>query len=229
MDLDGNDTWNDSPADAFYHFGQVGDKAVVGDWDGSGVSKIGVFRNGKWLLDIDGNGIWDPGVDVKFTFGKTGDKPVVGDWDGSGISKIGVFRNGKWLLDLNGNGTWEKDADIKYAFGQAGDKPVVGDWDGNGVSRIGIARNGAWYMDMDGNGAWDTAIDVSFMYKNLADGGTLRGKPVVGDWDGSGVTRIGVVNSGVWYLDANGDGVWDPAVDVSMTFGRKGTPVTGAW
>jgi hypothetical protein len=98
MDLDGNDTWNDAPADAFYHFGQVGDKAVVGDWDGSGVSKIGVFRNGKWLLDIDGNGIWDPGVDVKLTFGKTGDKPVVGDWDGSGVSKVGVFRNGKWTL-----------------------------------------------------------------------------------------------------------------------------------
>ena len=88
---------------------------------------------------------------------------------------------------------------------------------------------------MNGNGAWDTAVDVSFMYKNHAvpsetDGdGNLYGKPVVGDWDGSGVTRVGVVSDGVWYLDVNGDGVWDPAVDSSFTFGPTGIPVAGTW
>jgi hypothetical protein len=57
----------------------------------------------------------------------------------------------------------------------------------------------------------------------------MSGKPVVGDWDGSGITRIGVVSAGTWYLDINGDGVWEQGVDVSFTFGPKGTPVTGSW
>ena len=58
---------------------------------------------------------------------------------------------------------------------------------------------------------------------------TMTGKPVVGDWDGSGVSRIGVVSSGVWYLDLDGNGIWDPAVDVSFLFGPTGIPVTGTW
>jgi hypothetical protein len=208
---------------------------VVGDWDGSGTVRIGVFRNGKWLLDLNGNGIWEPGVDIKYTFGRSGDKPVVGDWDGSGTVRIGVFRNGKWLLDLNGNGIWEPGVDIKYTFGKPGYKPVVGDWDGSGLTRIGVVRGGTWYLDMNGDGAWDSAADASFKYQNLAaadesaDDDVLSGKPVVGDWDGSGITRFGIVKGGVWYLDVNGDGQWDPASDMSFTFGPKGTPVTGAW
>jgi hypothetical protein len=196
-------------------------------------SLVGVFKNGKWQLDLDGNDTWDGApADALYLFGKMGDKPVVGDWDGSGISRIGVFRNGKWLLDLNGNGTWDAGVDGKYTFGQPGDKPVVGDWDGSGITRIGVVSAGVWYLDMNGDGAWDPAADAAVTY-NVAvasDGdNTLSGKPVVGDWDGSGITRIGVVSAGTWYLDINGDGVWEQGVDVSFTFGPKGTPVTGAW
>jgi len=52
---------------------------------------------------------------------------------------------------------------------------------------------------------------------------------VVGDREGSGVTRFGVVSAGVWYLDLDEDGTWDPAVDVSFSFGPTGTPDTGTW
>src|SRR5258707_10848493 len=37
-----------------YYFGGAGDKPVVGDWTGSGQSKIGVYRNGFWILDTNG-------------------------------------------------------------------------------------------------------------------------------------------------------------------------------
>ena len=56
--------------------------------------KIGVFRNGTWYLDMNGNDSWDPGTDAIISFGMAGDIPVVGDWNGSGTTKIGVFRNG---------------------------------------------------------------------------------------------------------------------------------------
>jgi hypothetical protein len=126
---------------------------------------MGVFRQGKWYLDIKGNGIWDPSIDTSATFGTAGDIPVVGDWNGSGNTKIGVFRNGMWYLDYNGSNAWEscgapanaaKDACI--SFGMSGDVPVVGDWNGSGVAKIGVFRNGMWYLDYAGiyaaTGTW---------------------------------------------------------------------------
>jgi hypothetical protein len=65
-------------------FGQPGDLPVVGDWDGTGVFKIGLFRpsTGEWLLDLNGNGLWD-GCQVdrcRGPFGQEGDSPLVGKW-----------------------------------------------------------------------------------------------------------------------------------------------------
>jgi hypothetical protein len=73
---------------------------VVGDWSGSGTSKAGLFLNGTWYLDTNGDGLWDQ-ADY---FGLAGDIPLAGDWGGSGKSNIGVYRTGYWILDMNGNG-----------------------------------------------------------------------------------------------------------------------------
>ena len=34
---------------------------VTGDWNGDGTTKIGVFIDGRWFLDLNGNGVWDEG------------------------------------------------------------------------------------------------------------------------------------------------------------------------
>jgi len=64
-------------------FGKTGDLPVTGDWDGSGVSRIGLFNptTGTWQLDLNGNGIFDgcQGDLCPGPFGKTGDLPVTGD------------------------------------------------------------------------------------------------------------------------------------------------------
>ena len=60
-------------------FGKPG-VPVVGDWTGTGVDRIGTFNNGTWYLDLNGNGVWDPGVDQSFQYGQAGDVPVVGYW-----------------------------------------------------------------------------------------------------------------------------------------------------
>jgi hypothetical protein len=53
---------------------------VVGDWNHSGTTKVGIFRAGTWYLDTNGNGLWDPGTDQILTWGQAGDAPVVGAW-----------------------------------------------------------------------------------------------------------------------------------------------------
>lgn len=73
--------------------------AAVGDWTGDGSDKIGVFRNGQWYLDANGNGVLDScSIDRCLSFGQTGDLPVIGDWNGDSKAKVGVFRNGVRLL-----------------------------------------------------------------------------------------------------------------------------------
>jgi hypothetical protein len=234
--LDANDTgtWNGTPTDKTYaNFGVGLPNAipVAGDWDGTGVTRIGVFSNGTWYLDMNGNGIWDGPVTDKtypnFGVGLPNVMPVVGDWDGTGKSKIGVFSNGTWYLDMNGNGAWGPPdvVETNFGVGLPNVMPVVGDWDGTGVTRIGVFSNGTWYFDMNGNGAWDGPV-TDRTYANFGVG-LPNAKPVVGDWTGStnpGRSKIGVFSNGTWYLDMNDNGVWNPGTDTAIANFGVGLP-----
>ncbi len=111
---------------------------VTGDWSGDGIKNIGVFRDGCWRLDADGDGRWSE-RDRVFEYGTAGDLPVVGDFDGNGIDEIGVFRGGQWIVDLDGN--HELDAhDAVFSLGSPGDLPVAGDWNGDGTDEPGVYR-----------------------------------------------------------------------------------------
>jgi serine-aspartate repeat-containing protein C/D/E len=126
--------------DHVFQYGVKGDIAVTGDWNGDGIYNIGIFRNGVWFLDMDGDGRWSKG-DLVLDFGEEGDLPVVGDWSGDGISKLGVYRDGKFILDTNNNHRIDE-ADKVFALGHAGDKPVSGDWNGDGIDEVGVYENG---------------------------------------------------------------------------------------
>ena len=85
-----------------------GSTSVYGDWDGNGKSDVGVYNNGIWYLDYNGNGVYDgPVIDRSASFGSAGYNPVIGDWDGSGKTKIGVEKDGFWAIDYNGNYVWD--------------------------------------------------------------------------------------------------------------------------
>jgi hypothetical protein len=93
-----------------FGFGAVGDRVVVGDWNGDGHDGIGVMRRGKWFLRQTATG-GKPGI--TFTFGvpkrkkSTGklastfrghDVAVVGDWNADKTDTVGVVRGSTWYL-----------------------------------------------------------------------------------------------------------------------------------
>ncbi|MES1213613.1 MAG: SdrD B-like domain-containing protein, partial [Singulisphaera sp.] len=71
-------------------FGVRGGIPVTGDFNGDGVYEVGVFSQGYWFIDLNGNGKWDEG-DLWAKLGHDGDLPVTGDWDGDGKTDIGIF------------------------------------------------------------------------------------------------------------------------------------------
>jgi hypothetical protein len=193
LDLNGNQAIDACTVDSCIgEFGQPGDLPVVGDWNGTGVTRAGVFRpsTATWYLDINGNGSLDSCIKgnkidaCPKSFGQVGDLPVVGDWKGKGKTRIGVYRpsTGQWFLDWNGNRKNDNcEADeCAASFGLPEDLPVVGDWNGNGKDKIGVFRpsTGEWLLDFDGNEIWE-GCGVDLCLGPFGQAGDL---PVVGKW-----------------------------------------------
>jgi hypothetical protein len=201
-------------------------------------SRAGIFRDGFfWLLDVDGNQMFDSPPDLAFPFGGVpGDVPISGDWTGSGNTKVGVYRssNGLFILDSNGDGVFDA-GDAVYNLGAGLDPtdiPVVGDWNGDGRSKVGIFRQGfLWLLDYNGDGVYGgPPLDRAYEF-----GGIAGDQPVVGDWTGTGTSKIGIFRLGFyWLLDANGNGTFDGTgggQDLAFPFGgvANDLPVVGDW
>jgi hypothetical protein len=206
-----------------YAFGLLGGTPVTGDWNGDGVTKIGVFRDGNWFLDLDGNGVWDDG-DLWARLGNAADRPVTGDWDGDGKTDIGIF-GPAWQGDTRaidnepglpdaanrrtGPGTIQGMVGRRYKNIPPDPEQATVGW--RTLKRTAL---GKFRQDL---------IDHVFRY------GALDAIPVIGDWNGDGVSNIGIFRDGVWYLDADGDGKWSDG-DRRVEFGRPGDiPVVGDW
>ncbi len=84
-------------ATSAFGFGNLGDLAMMCDWDGDGVRTIGVQRQADghfYLRNENTTGF----ADIEFIYGNPGDIPVCGDWDGDGTDTVGVVRSGTWYL-----------------------------------------------------------------------------------------------------------------------------------
>ena len=100
-----------------------------------------------------------------------------------------------------------------------------------GVWAADATGQGWWYRDVSGSGSWDAAAAAAKIGY-----GWQSAIAVVGDWNGDGKSEVGVwatdaTGQGWWYLDVNGNGVWD-ATDAAakIAFGWQGsTPVVGDW
>jgi hypothetical protein len=126
--------------DHVFLYGAAGDVPVTGDWNGDGIPTIGVYRDGEWTIDLNGDGRLGDS-DGRYTYGQPGDYPVIGDFNSDGVDELGVYRDGRWIIDTNGNRQIDAH-DTVFELGQAGDVPVVGDWDGDGTDDPGTYRPG---------------------------------------------------------------------------------------
>ena len=167
--------------------------------------KLGAYRssNGSWSLDSDGTTGFSATDQVFFSFSPPNVTGVVGDWTGTGRTNIGDFSNGVWHLDLNGNGVL--DAGETFQFGQAGDQPVVGDWDGNpsGRDELGVFR-----ANPDGSGSGIFILDIADHHTidsscETFTFGLATDHVIVGDWTGTGKTKVGVYRDAVNYIPAD--------------------------
>ncbi len=81
-----------TPFDAAYVFGDTGDIAFVGDFDGDGIDTLGLFRPSSGTVYLKNSHVEGP-ADVEFLFGDAGDLPVAGDWGPEdGIDTVALYR-----------------------------------------------------------------------------------------------------------------------------------------
>jgi hypothetical protein len=143
LDLNGNDIWDgDAGGDRVTSFAASFVQPpfgfgvpLVGDWDGDGDDEFGLYVDDKFLLDLNGNGIWNgnAGGDANVAFAAFAGPgvPIVCDWDGDGDDDIGKVVGTTFYLDRNGNRTWDGNAggdrSSNFAIGGEG-RPLPGVW-----------------------------------------------------------------------------------------------------
>jgi hypothetical protein len=195
------------------NFGLRHSKAVVGDFNGDGISDIAVFQDGQWFIDLNGNGVWDEN-DLWAKLGHKDDRPVAGDWDGDGKDDIGIF-GPAWPGDPRAIEAEPGLPDpMNLPQGKAKNLPPLPQEAAIGARSLKLTSAGKLRADL---------IDHVFHY------GTATDVPIVGDWNGDGVTTIGIFRDGAWRLDVDGDGHWSKG-DLALEFGQAGDkPVIGDW
>lgn len=241
LDINGNGELDDClTGGCIPSFGQPEHLPVVGDWLGTGSTRIGVFdpNTREWQLDQNGNDSWE-GCAVDLCLGPFWTRaglPVAGRWKiGSTKDSIGLFfpKVRVWRFDGNGNGKRNLcRIDGCSSFGRLRGLPVAGDWTGTGTTKIGIfdPHTGLWKLDRNGNGRLDSClVDLC-----LGPFGGAEDRPVAGDWNATGQANIGVYHpdSGMWELDSDGDGVFTDCTSDRCVgpFGQPDdVPVVGHW
>ena len=208
----------------------VGAAVDLGAVESQAVDELGAYRasNGSWSLDSDSTPGFNGATDqVFYSFSPPGVTGVAGDWTGSGTSKVGDFSNGTWHLDLAGTGA-APGANETFQFGQAGDQPVVGDWDGNTTGRDEI---GVFRANPDGSGSGIFILDIANHHTldsscETFTFGLATDHIIVGDWNGSGTSKVGVYRDAASFIPADaGDAVFsintngDRATFTNFVFG----------
>jgi len=114
-------------------FGNAGDLPLAGDWNGDGITTIGVYRpsvGAFYLRNSNTSGAADV---VANNFGATvTDLPVVGSWGANGTTGVGYYRPSTNTFYLWKNSISGSPPDYVFTYGSAGDLPVAGHWTGTG-------------------------------------------------------------------------------------------------
>ena len=250
VDANHNGAWNgDAGGDRTTQIGAYlgPGEPIVGDWNGDGFDDAGVYVGNVFVLDLDGDGVWEgnAGGDRAASFAASygAGTAIVGDWNGDGRDEIGVFLplEARFLLDANGNGVWDGtsggDQNAVIAGWVAGTSdPLVADWNGDGRDDIGRRLDIRLFLDRNGTHAWEGSSG--------GDGATNGFQPLYPHFDEAqsfvrrfgGAPRIGLFfprYSGI-EADLNGNGIWNGTAGGDLvanyaSFSGVGVPLVCDW
>ncbi len=202
---------DDQPSEREMEFGVARAIPVVGDFNGDGNTDVGVYRHGRWYIDLNGNGRWDQD-DLWAKLGRRDDLPVTGDWDGDGKHDIAIFGRA-WPGDprhIAAEPGLPADENAKH--GPTKNVPPQAAEATMGIRAMQLTSTGSMRSDL---------IDHVFLY---GWGGDV---PIAGDWIGEGQETIGIFRDGNWKLDVTGDGKYTDE-DRAFSMGQAGDkPVIG--
>lgn len=203
-----------------FYYGNPADIPYSGDWNGNGVTTLGLYRQSTGFLFLRNTN--DQGVaHIQIYYGNPGDIPIAGDWDGDGVQTVGIYRPSNQRFYLRNTNT-QGVADVDFVFGNGGDQPIAGDWNGDERDTIGVYRPSTKMLYLSntlGGGA-----DIVYHY----EGAQFGDRVIVGDWNGDGVDTVGVFrpSTATFYLRDDFTG----GADYIFTFGDSSlTPVSGLW
>jgi hypothetical protein len=192
--------------------------AISGDFNGDGVSEIGLYKAGQWFIDLNGNGRWDE-QDLWIQLGTEEDLPVVGDWDGDGKDDVGIY-GPEWRGDDRAISA-EPGLPDPHNVSRRG-QAVAENTPKNLPPEPAEATDGHRVLKRTAYG--DPRLDV---IDHVFRFGVDQDLPIAGDWNGDGIRSIGVFRGGAWYLDMDGDGRLTQR-DALAKFGAQGDrPVVG--
>src|SRR5262249_39096890 len=179
-EVDGNNDGTSRCDIGAVEFGAGSGTAV--DFDGDGITDIGVYRHGTWFIRRS----VDEGLTTTVLGGAPQDIPVPGDYDGDGKTDIALYRDGTWFIKRSSDGG----EPMVIWGGMPQDIPVPGDYDGDGKTDIAVYRDGTWFIKRSS----DNLEPVIIL------GGMPQDIPVPGDYDGDGKTDIAVYRDGTWFI-----------------------------
>jgi len=111
-------------ADYDYYFGNPGDKPFVGDFNGDGMSTVGLHRESTGLVYFR-NSNTQGVAEFEFYFGDPGDRLIAGDWSYDGMDTPAVYRPMDRTFYLRYTNT-QGNADEQFTWGQSRWLPVTG-------------------------------------------------------------------------------------------------------
>ena len=75
-----------------FGFGRLGDRPIVGDFDGDGIDEVGVIRGNRWIIDSDGDRrLTAADQQIELPAKNADSQPITGDWDGDGKDEPGYY------------------------------------------------------------------------------------------------------------------------------------------
>jgi len=193
-------------------WGFPGAVPVSGDYDGDGISDLGVYYpvNGSWYIRSMA------GASLHFgtQWGYKGANPVTGDYNKDGLADLAVYdaQTGMWYIRLITNkvvASFKMAAQVMTVaqqWGFQGSTAVPGDYNGDGRADLAVYSrfDGRWYILALGGASIPKNMPGPKVLAYQRNWGFAGAIPVPGDFNGDGISDLAVYNpaDGKWYIQS---------------------------